>query len=318
VGSYYSGISVTLGGHPVSVSNLTSTTLTVTVPTNVTSERMKVIVTAGGQVTELPGEFTILAPTITSVSPRSGLTGSSVTISGTNFNIASYYNNTNRVRFGSTEASITNATTSSITVTVPSTLSPGTYPVSVSTGVHSVTAAENFVVVSPAITGFSPASGTAGTEVLIEGIFHPATYYNNTTVKFGTVAASVSHVTTTSIRAIVPSYIPAGKIKIFVTSNNQTITSVDDFEIPAVKLTGFLPTSAVPGTRVTIFGSGFSLDKNYNRVKFGTYDTSVIEVTPTSLTVLVPSSVAFGAMKISVEVHGQIVTSVEDFVVVNQ
>jgi hypothetical protein len=318
-GSYYHSMSVTIGGQSVSISTMTHSSITVSIPTNITNERLKVIVTVSGQVTELPGEFTIEAPTITDVSPASGLTGTIVTLSGTNFNLPNYYyNSTNTVKFGTTQATITQSTPSSITVTVPNTLTPGSYPLSVFTGVHTVTATKEFVVTAPTISNFMPTSGTAGTEVIINGTFHPFSYNYNTSVKFGTITASVLEVTTTSIKAIVPSYIPAGKTKITVSSGGQTITAADDFEIPAVSLTSFTPASATPGTRVTILGTGFSLDKNYNSVKFGTYNTTIIEANANSLVVLVPSGVNIGAMKISVEVHGQIVTSAQDFVVVNQ
>jgi hypothetical protein len=318
VGSYYSGLAITVGGHPVSVLNLTSTSMTVSIPTYVTSERLKIIVTASGQTTELPGEFTIESPNITAISPSTGLTGSSVTISGSNFNFSSYYYNLNKVMFGSAEANITSASATSIRVMVPSNLTPGAYPLSVFTGVHTVTAIENFVVIAPEISSFTPNIGTAGTEVIINGTFHPYSYNYNTTVKFGSVTAYVTQVTSTSIKAIVPANIPAGKTKITVTSGNQTVTAADEFEIPRVNLNSFTPASATPGTRITLFGSSFSLDKQFNVVKFGTYETTVVEASSTSLIVLVPSGVNFGAMKISVQVHGQIATSTEDFIVVNQ
>jgi gliding motility-associated-like protein len=57
-----------------------------------------------------------VAPTITGFSPSSGPVGTSVTISGTNFNAAKA---SNIVFFGATRATVTEATESSLTVTVP-------------------------------------------------------------------------------------------------------------------------------------------------------------------------------------------------------
>ncbi|MFV5703336.1 choice-of-anchor tandem repeat GloVer-containing protein [Flavobacterium sp. XS2P12] len=59
------------------------------------------------------GQFT---PTITSFSPTSGTVGTTVTITGTNFNSTT---SNNVVFFGATKATVTAATTSSLTVTVP-------------------------------------------------------------------------------------------------------------------------------------------------------------------------------------------------------
>jgi gliding motility-associated-like protein len=58
----------------------------------------------------------ILPPTITTFSPASGAIGSSVTITGTNFNTTAA---NNLVFFGDTKATVTAATATSLTVTVP-------------------------------------------------------------------------------------------------------------------------------------------------------------------------------------------------------
>jgi gliding motility-associated-like protein len=74
--------------------------------------------TTGCASTVYPVSFSINPPppTITSFSPMTGEVGSTVTITGTNFN-ATAANNT--VYFGSVKATITAATTTSLTVTVP-------------------------------------------------------------------------------------------------------------------------------------------------------------------------------------------------------
>jgi len=55
-------------------------------------------------------------PTITSFSPASGATGATVTLTGTNFNTTA---STNIVRFGAVQATVSSATATSLTVTVP-------------------------------------------------------------------------------------------------------------------------------------------------------------------------------------------------------
>jgi hypothetical protein len=62
------------------------------------------------------GNLFATAPVITSFSPSSGPVGSSVTITGAGF---SAYPNSNIVFFGATQATVTAATTNSLTVTVP-------------------------------------------------------------------------------------------------------------------------------------------------------------------------------------------------------
>src|SRR5471030_1472542 len=74
------------------------------------------------------------APTITSFTPASGPVGTSVTITGTNFNATAA---NNIVFFGATMATVTAASTTSLTVTVPA---GATYqPISVLNGATALT-----------------------------------------------------------------------------------------------------------------------------------------------------------------------------------
>ncbi len=60
--------------------------------------------------------FAQVTPTISSFSPGSGSISTSVTITGSNFNVTA---NQNVVFFGATQATVTGATSTSLTVTVP-------------------------------------------------------------------------------------------------------------------------------------------------------------------------------------------------------
>lgn len=312
--SYYN-ISVSIGGVNAHISQFNPpSSLTVLVPNGVQSERLKISFTALGATTELPGEFTITAPSIASISPASALPGASLTITGSNFKASTdYYYNPNVVKIGNVQATVTNATASSLTVTVPAGLTPGSYPVTVSTGVHTVSSPQDFTVLSPSISGFVPQLGTVGTEVTINGLFNPSQYDNS--VKFGTITASVLSVSASSIRVQVPSGVSAGKMKITVTSGGQTVSSIDDFTVIPPAITSFSPASGVPGTLVTITGTGFSPNTYGNTVQFGTVTTSVTQATGTSITAVVPSGVNPGAMKISVRTNGILSVSTQDFTV---
>src|SRR5665213_1862259 len=91
------------------------------------------------------------APTITSFSPASGPVGTPVTITGTNFNATK---TSNIVFFGATMATVTAATTTSLTVTVPT---GATYqPISVLNG----TTALIGYSASPFATTFTPTKGS--------------------------------------------------------------------------------------------------------------------------------------------------------------
>jgi hypothetical protein len=83
----------------------------------------------------------LLTPTVSSFTPASGPTGSTFTISGTNFSTIAAQNT---VKLNGINAIVTNATSSQLVVTVPSGATTG--PVSVTVGSATDTSRSNFTV----------------------------------------------------------------------------------------------------------------------------------------------------------------------------
>ncbi len=142
---------------------------------------------------------TILSPTITSFTPSSGLIGTSVTITGTNFSTP--FSNT--VEFNGVPATITASTATSLTVTVPAGATTG--PIEVTIGCNTITSIGNFSVgvIIPSITSFTPTSGPIGTTVTITGTNFDTTPANNI-VYFGATRATVTAATSTQLTVTVP------------------------------------------------------------------------------------------------------------------
>jgi hypothetical protein len=101
-------------------------------------------------------------PTITSFTPSSGLVGSSVTITGTNFDPLAA-NNT--VKFNGTTASVSTASTTSLSVTVPSGASTGT--ITVTTAGGTATSGSSFTVDTTPEPETPPEAGIGGAAMLI-------------------------------------------------------------------------------------------------------------------------------------------------------
>ena len=159
--------------------------------------------------------------------PVSGTTGTTVVISGTGFSSTPSQNS---VSFNGTAATVTSATTSQITVTVPSGATTGTISVTSPSG--SATSSASFTVTTshvPTISGFSPSSGVAGASVTISGTNFETTAANNR-VGFANVDASVSSSTATSIATTVPVGATSGPIS--VTTPDGTAFSSSDFFVP--------------------------------------------------------------------------------------
>ena len=165
--------------------------------------------------------WTFPDPTITSFSPTSGGTSTSVTITGTNFSGAT------AVTFGGTDASsYTVDSTTQITAVVGS---GTTGKVAVTTSVGTATSAADFTfIATPAITSFSPTSGGTSTSVTITG----TNFSGATAVTFGgTDASSYTVDSTTQITAVVGSGTTG---KVAVTTPGGTTTSAVDFTYTAI------------------------------------------------------------------------------------
>lgn len=172
----------------------------------------------------------VLTPTITSFAPSNGVVGSTVFISGTNFNTTA---SGNSVTFNGTNASVSAATTSQLTVVVPSGATTG--KISVTVNSNSVTSAADFTVITattnpPSITSFSPSSGVIGTTVIVTGTNFSTTPSNNT-ISFNGTVATVTAATTTQLTTTVPTGATTGKISVMVNSTTTAATSTSDFTV---------------------------------------------------------------------------------------
>jgi polyvinyl alcohol dehydrogenase (cytochrome) len=170
----------------------------------------------------LPGSLLQGPPTSASVADGVGYAGQ-LTVS-------------NPVTGGGPITWVTNSGTSPITVTAggavsaASTTAPGSYTV---TGTESDTSGDAgswtftlTVAGSPTITSFTPASGRAGTAVIITG----TNVEGATTVSFNGVAAKIKTDTATSVKVKVPTGASTGKIKI--KTPRGKVKSAANFTIP--------------------------------------------------------------------------------------
>ena len=304
-----------------------TTSLAVLVPSGAVTGRISVAV--GGQTGTSSTDFTVTGttpapepPVVSSFTPTEGEVGTSVTITGENF---SDMPSENEVKFGGVMAAApTSASTTSLTVLVPSGARTGS--ISVAVGGQTGTSSESFTVTAPApapeppvVLSFSPLEGVVGTSVTITGENFSDMPSENE-VKFGGVmAAAPTSASTTSLTVLVPSGARTGSISVAV--GGQTGTSSESFTVTAPApapdppvVSSFTPSEGEVGTSVTITGDNFSDIPSENEVRFGgVMAAAPTSASTTSLTVLVPSGARTGS--ISVAVGGQTGTSSESFTV---
>jgi hypothetical protein len=250
-------------------------------------------------------------PTIASFTPTSGPVGTTVTITGTNFNNPPV----NLVEFDSHDASFTVVNATTIRATVPNDATDGLIEVRNVDG--TATSSMSFNVTQgpgPTITSFSPTSGPVGTVVTIRG-----THFNSPVVvevEFASHDASFNVVNDTTITATVPSNATDGRIQ--VRNANGTATSSMSFNVtqaPRPTITSFAPTSGRIGTSVVIRGTNFSgTGFTTSAVKFNGVTAAFIVNSATQVTATVPSGATTG--RISLTTPGGTVTSAASFTVV--
>lgn len=196
-------------------------------PTTILSGEYPVTVTNSLDSVKLASNITIIRPTITRISSSSGYPNSYVTVYGTN--LSDGKNTNTSVSFGSTSVSVNSINSDSLKAIVPWTM-PGNYSLAVNFGNHQVQCPGTFTVLEPKITSITPASGAAGTTVVINGEgFSSGSYIN---VSFGNLYASVLSSSNTQINVKVPSAITSGTWVVKVYISSYLLSTTTTFTVP--------------------------------------------------------------------------------------
>ena len=170
-------------------------------------------------------------PKITSLKPSSGVAGTTVTVSGSNFTGAS------AVAFNGTRAGYRVKSSNTIIAQVPA--GAGSGPVTVTTSGGNAMSSYSFTVMGssispPTVTGFSPSTATPGTTVTLVG----ANFTGVSAVAFNGAAASFTVNSGGQITTTVPASATTGPIT--VTASGGTATTVASFTV-----NNFVPSTAL-------------------------------------------------------------------------
>ena len=287
------GATVTFGGlAATNVVVVSSLTITADTPAHAPGAVEVVVTNPGPFSATLTNGFTYLAapPSITTVSPNSGLStgGTAVTITGTDFVSGA------TVTFGGTSASVTFVNSTQLDVTTPAHVVGAVDVVVTNPDAQFDTSVNGYTYDSapaPSVTGVSPTSGSTagGTSVTITG----ANFAAGATVKFDTLAATgVTFVDSTTITATTPAH-ALGAVSVTVTNaDTQSGTRASAYTYatpPAPTVSTISPStgSTAGGTSVTITGANFAAGAT---VTIGlTAATNVIVVSDTQITAKTPA-----------------------------
>ncbi len=283
-GSTQGSSTIKFNGTSVTPTSWSATQIQAPVPSGATTGN--VVVHASG-VDSNGKNFTVLpTPTITNLSPNSGMVGDSITITGTNFGATQ---GTSTVKFNGTAATPTTWSNTSIVTSVPTGATTGNVVVTVS-GVSSAGAAFT-VVAQPTITSLSPTSAAVGALVTINGTnFQPT--QSGSTVTFNGATATPTTWSSTQIKAPVPAGATTGNVVVTVfglASNGSSFTVK-----PTPAITSLSQTIGAVGMAVTINGVNFGSSQGSSTVKFNGTTATASAWSASQITVTVPTGATSG------------------------
>ena len=281
--------SVTVGGvAATSVTVVSATSVTAVTPAGSVGLRDIILTTPGGTATALNAFTYIGVPTISSISPTSGVVagGTSITITGTNLT------GTSSVTVGGVAAtSVTVVSATSVTCITPAG-SVGLRDIILTTPGGSVLLNNAFTYIGvPTITTINPNTGilAGGTSFTITGTNLTGT--SSVTVG-GVAATSVTVVSATSVTAVTPAGTVGAKNIILITPGG-TVTAPSAFTYTNISLfpaiISITPIFGVlsGGTSFTITGT--NLTGTSSVTVGGVAATSVTVVSATSVTAVTPA-----------------------------
>ncbi|HZJ63350.1 MAG TPA: IPT/TIG domain-containing protein [Kofleriaceae bacterium] len=183
--------------------------------------------------------------------PPSGTIGSTVAVFGSGFSASA---SENTVAFNGTAVTVTSATETALTVTVP--VGATTGKITVTNAAGSATSSTDYMVLSsslaPGIASFTPALGTQGTVISITGVnFQTGARDNNVSVggQLAEVVQDASSPAPALLKVRVPSTTASGRIEV-TTEFGRALSSDEFFALP----TTVVPTDVEATGRVTVNG----------------------------------------------------------------
>jgi len=229
-----------------SITSWNDTQIVATVDSNVASGNA--IVQQGGTWSNSIA-FTIITPTISSISPSSARAGDQVTINGTNFGSTQ---GSGSVWLGSKyAASIVSWSATQIVAVVASGAVSGTVQVQQS-GVWGNTVA--ITIITPDVTSVSPTTARAGDSITLTGTGFGTTQGSGSVWLGSKLAGSITSWSDTQIVATVASGAVTGTAQV---QQGGVWDNYGTFTVITPVLSSISPTSGPVGTQVTFTGTGF-------------------------------------------------------------
>jgi hypothetical protein len=244
-------------------------------------------------------------PVLSSITPPKAEVGTTITINGTGFEDSA---SDNTVRFGDAVATVTNASATSLAVTVPEVAVPAAKGISITVQGKGGRSNALFVKIArlPRVTRLEPDVALPGTEVTVHGQHFDG---GPVTVRVGGEKVEVKDATAESLRIKVPD--GAGtdgqSVSVTVEMGTDTARAVPLLLGRLPLVVDVAPAFGAIGQRVTIKGRGFDPVATGNKVTIGGTPALVLAAGPNELQVAAPSAPTTGSqdtLPVIVEARG--------------
>ena len=234
-------------------------------------------------------------PVLSSITPPKAEVGATITINGTGFEDSA---SDNTVRFGDALATVTNASATTLAVTVPEVAVPAAKGISITVQGKGGRSNALFVKIArlPRITRLEPDVALPGTEVTVHGQHFDG---GPVTVRVGGEKVEVKDATAESLRVKVPE--GAGtdgqSVSVTVEMGTDTARAVPLLLGRLPLVIEVAPAFGAIGQRVTIKGRGFDPVATANKVTIGGSPALVLAAGPNELQVAAPAAPTTGSQE---------------------
>lgn len=302
---------VKLGERIIKILSFTDTRIEAQIPKDAKSGKLTVEVTGkGGDVTE--DEFEVWVPVkLFAFSPTKGEVGTTVVLKGQGF--SSDLKDMD-VTLDGRSLKIVALTPGQVQVEIPQNANTGYFQVSVEDRGPPVVATSQFkVIYPPDVQKFSPQAGQPGSLLTVTGK-NFGNSIDDIRVLVGPEDKQqyciVSKLTDTKLTCQIQPSTTTGPVKVMVKGMGEISTS-SSFEVwDLVSITGFSPSNGLPGTTVTLTGTGFVASKKATSVTLGGKPLKVKSVSADEIVVQIPDKgVSGGSFAVKVKKRGSAVSA---------
>lgn len=242
-------------------------------------------------------------PTIVSISPTSGGSGTEVSIQGRNFGLVQGYNT---VSYSGATVSTTYWSENLIKVILPSNVSSnGSFQVAVN-GVLSNQSAQ-FSLSGGIISSIDPSSGGPGTQVTLSGQFFGASQGSSYVAFNGQRVSQTLSWSNNQIVCIAPtpSNFQPGNVSVVVWVDGSRPSNSISFYLSVPRITSISPATDNIGATVSVIGEGFGPTQGTSNISIGGINAVVVNWSDTQIQARIPQLTSASSYNVAVTVNGK-------------